>query len=101
MNNSSSKQGLSSIGVYKEYRHNNAKNLISSIQECRLSRCPNVITEKEFISVVGDIDYQQVKQKHGEIFVRACLDRGNSPATVAKKPHKLKRTFQLAVDRGQ
>jgi len=54
-----------------------------------------------FIKVVGDIDYQRVKLKHGELFRQACLDEGNSPATVSKKLRQLKRVFQLAVERKQ
>ena len=54
-----------------------------------------------FIKCVGDIDIRQVQHQHGERFIRARLDKGNSPATVAKKIRHLKRLFQLAVDRDQ
>jgi integrase len=84
---------------------------LTEFLEDSMSRTGNQIREstrieyesamKDFISVVGDIDYQAVQQRHGEIFVRACMDRGNRPATVAKKLRELKRIFQLAVDRGQ
>ena len=56
---------------------------------------------REFVGVVGNIDYQLVTFKHGERFRQACLDRGNSPSTVAKKLKHLKRLFQLAVERDQ
>jgi integrase len=56
---------------------------------------------EQFIEVVGNIDYQKVTLSHGELFRQACLDRGNTPATVGKKVRALKRLFQLAVRRGQ
>ena len=56
---------------------------------------------KNFIKVIGDIDYQKVNHKHGEKFMQACLTIKNSRATAAKKITHLKRLFQLAVDRGQ
>lgn len=52
----------------------------------------------QFIRIVGNIDYQRVTFRHGELFRQTCLDYGNSPATVAKKLRHLKRLFQLAVD---
>lgn len=58
-------------------------------------------TMEDFIACIGDIDYQAVRQKHGEQFVQYCFDNSNSPATVAKKIRQLKRFFQLAVHRGQ
>lgn len=42
-----------------------------------------------------------MRHEHGERFTSACLDKGNSPATVAKKIRHIKRVFQLAVDRVQ
>ena len=56
---------------------------------------------KDFITTIGNIDYQRVQQTQGEIFRQACLDRGDSPATVAKKLRGLKRFFCLAVQRKQ
>lgn len=56
---------------------------------------------RDFISVIGDIDYQMVTLRHGEQYRQECLDRGNSPATAAKKLRHLKRFFQLALDRKQ
>ena len=56
---------------------------------------------KHFVKVIGNIDYQSVRLKHGELFRQACLDQGNSPATVSKKLRALKRLFQLAVERKQ
>jgi integrase len=56
---------------------------------------------KQLIEVIGDIDIQKVQYRHGEHFIQACLDRGNTPATAYKKLAGLKRLFQLAVLRGQ
>jgi len=56
---------------------------------------------RQFIQVVGNIDYRNIRHEHGERFIQKCLDGGNRPATVAKKIGSLKRLFQLAVERGQ
>lgn len=56
---------------------------------------------EDFIKVVGNIDYRKITLKHGELYRQSCLDKGNSPATVAKKLRQLKRLFQLAVNRKQ
>lgn len=56
---------------------------------------------RELINLIGDIDYHRVRHEHGERFVQARLDGGNSPATVTKKIGSLKRIFNLAVQRGQ
>jgi integrase len=56
---------------------------------------------EDFIGVIGDIDYHGVTVDHGEVYRQACLDKGNRPATVAKKLRHLKRVFQLAVHRRQ
>jgi integrase len=56
---------------------------------------------RNFIETVGDIHFDQVDLKHGEIFRQACLDAKNSPATVGKKLRHLKRFFQLGIERGQ
>lgn len=56
---------------------------------------------EEFISVVGNLDFQKITLKHGEYYRQICLDKGNSPATVAKKLRHLKRLFQLAANRKQ
>ena len=66
----------------------------STHRECRYAM-------NHFIEVIGNIDYQRVKLRHGELFLQACLDQGNSPATVAKKLRHLKRLFQLAINRKQ
>lgn len=55
----------------------------------------------DFISVVGDINYQAVTLQHAELFRQTCLDRGNKGATVSKKLRQLKRLFQLAMNRKQ
>ena len=54
-----------------------------------------------FVAVIGNMDYRRVQQTHGEFFRQACLDRGDSPATVGKKLRELKRFFSLAVERKQ
>ncbi len=59
------------------------------------------IAMRHFIEAIGDIDYMQVKHEHGERYIQACLDRGNSAATINKKIRSLKRLFQLAKQRGQ
>jgi len=59
------------------------------------------IAMKHFIKTIGDIDYQRITLKHGELFRQACLDQGNRPATVSKKLRSLQRLFQLAVERKQ
>ncbi|MCX5635450.1 MAG: tyrosine-type recombinase/integrase [Planctomycetota bacterium] len=56
---------------------------------------------EDFIKTIGNIDYLRVQQTHGELFCQSCLDRGDSPATVAKKARGLKRFFCLAVQRRQ
>lgn len=56
---------------------------------------------RQFINVIGDIDYRSVRYEHGERFIQTCLDGGNRPGTVAKKVGSLKRIFNLAVQRGQ
>ena len=56
---------------------------------------------KDFIACIGDIDFQDVQHSHGEQFAQYCLDKGNSPATTAKKLRHLKRLFQLARERRQ
>lgn len=55
----------------------------------------------DFRSVVGNKDFKTVTIKDAESYRQECLDKGNSPATVAKKLRHLKRFFQLAVERGQ
>ncbi|MBN2267669.1 MAG: tyrosine-type recombinase/integrase, partial [Candidatus Babeliaceae bacterium] len=55
----------------------------------------------DFITTVGNIDYQKIQQSHGEHYRQSCLDKGQSPATVAKKLRSLKRFFCLAMQRKQ
>ena len=55
----------------------------------------------DFIAVAGNIDFRSVTLSHGELYLQACLDRGNSKATVAKKLRHIKRLFKLAVNRKQ
>ena len=54
-----------------------------------------------FVQCAGNIDLGHVHFRHGERFIQWCMDRGNAPATVAKKVRHVKRLFQLAIDRGQ
>jgi integrase len=56
---------------------------------------------RQLIKIIGDVDYQKVEYGHGELFLQACLDRGNTLATAYKKVAAIKRVFQLAVLRGQ
>jgi len=56
---------------------------------------------KDFIKVIGNIDYQSITLEQGEYYRQACLDRGNKPATVKKKLIEIKRFFELAVKRKQ
>ena len=66
----------------------------SSIRETRIAM-------KDFIACAGNMDYLKVTHCHGERFVQYCLDKGNAPATAAKKLRHLKRLFQLARERNQ
>lgn len=56
---------------------------------------------KDFINVVGNRDVQQITLKDGDYYRQACLDRGNSPATVHKKLTTIKIFFNLGVERKQ
>jgi integrase len=56
---------------------------------------------KQFVEVVGNMDYKQIKLLHGERFIQHFIDKGNTPDTVSKKVRTLKRFFNLAVERGQ
>lgn len=52
---------------------------------------------RQLVTVIGDIEYHNVQYKHGEQFIQACLDNGNSVSTAYKKISAIKRVFQLAV----
>jgi len=56
---------------------------------------------EDFIRVIGNIDYRKVCLKDAEFYRQNCLDRGNSPATVAKKLTEIKCVFNTAVARNQ
>ena len=46
-------------------------------------------TMNQFIDIVGDIDYRNIRHEHGERFIQACFKRGNGPETAfshCKKP---------------
>lgn len=55
----------------------------------------------DFIKVVGNKDYQTVTIQDAEFYRQKCLDKGNSPATVAKKMREIKCVFETAVNRRQ
>jgi integrase len=59
------------------------------------------IAMNDFIGIIGNIDFRSVRLAHGELYLQACLDRGNSKATVSKKLRAIKRLFKLAVNRKQ
>ncbi len=56
---------------------------------------------KDFITTIGNIDFRSVNLAHGELYLQACLDRGNAKGTIAKKLRHIKRVFTLAVNRKQ
>jgi hypothetical protein len=56
---------------------------------------------EDFIRVIGNIDYRKVYLKDAEFYRQNCLDRGNSPATIAKKLTEIKCVFNTAVARNQ
>ena len=56
---------------------------------------------EDFISVLGNADYQSVTLKQAEYYRQECLDRGNAPDTVKKKLIEIKGFFELAVKRKQ
>lgn len=66
----------------------------SSLREAQLAM-------NDFINCIRNIDYRDVRHCHGEQFLQYCFDKGNTPATAAKKLRHLKRLFQLARERGQ
>ncbi|HSV98692.1 MAG TPA: tyrosine-type recombinase/integrase [Sedimentisphaerales bacterium] len=55
----------------------------------------------DFVSVVGNKDFQTVTFEDAEFYRQKCLDRGNTPATVAKKMREIKCVFETAVKRRQ
>ena len=80
------------------------------LEDYHLNTCgqvtPSTLSEserdlREFTSLVGDIDLDTVKFKHGEKFTQHCLAQGNKPATVNKKLRHLHSIFELARKRGQ
>ena len=56
---------------------------------------------EDFIRVIGNIDYRRVSLSDAEYYRQRCLDKGNSPATVAKKLTEIKCVFNAAVARKQ
>ena len=59
------------------------------------------VAMNDFIRTIGNIDFRSVNLAHGELYLQACLDRGNTKGTVAKKLRHIKRLFTLAVNRKQ
>jgi len=55
----------------------------------------------DFIKVVGNKDFRTVTMQDAEFYRQKCLDKGNSPATVAKKMREIKCVFETAVNRRQ
>ena len=56
---------------------------------------------KDFIGTIGNVDFQSVTLANGELYIQACLDRGNTKDTVSKKLRHIKRMFKLAMLRKQ
>jgi integrase len=56
---------------------------------------------EDFIRVIGNIDCWRVSLSDAEYFRQRCLDKGNRPATVAKKLTEIKCVFNAAVARKQ
>jgi len=56
---------------------------------------------EDFIRVIGNIDYQRVSLSDAEFYRQRCLNRGNTPATVAKKLTEIKCVFNTAIARQQ
>jgi len=56
---------------------------------------------KDFIGIIGNIDFRSVSLAHGEQYLQTCLDHGNTNGTVAKKLRHIKRMLRLAVNRKQ
>jgi integrase len=71
----------------------------NQIRESTHDECKFAINS--LIDAVGNMGFQRITLRHGELFRQRCLDKGNSPATVKKKLAHLKRMFQLAVNRKQ
>jgi integrase len=65
------------------------------------TRCETESAMRDFIGTIGNIDFRSVTLAHGEQYLQACLDRGNTKGTAAKKLRHIKRVFKLAVNRKQ
>lgn len=65
------------------------------------TRCETESAMTDFIATIGNIDFRDVSLAHGERYLQACLDRGNTKGTAAKKLRHIKRVFRLAVNRKQ
>ena len=63
------------------------------------TRCEYEAAMNDFAKVVGNVDYQNVTLKDVEFYRQSCLDRGNCPATVAKKLRHIKCVFETGVKR--
>jgi len=60
----------------------------STLKEARIAM-------EQLMAVIGNIDCSKVGHRHGEIFMQACLDKGDSQATANKKLRHLKRLLIL------
>jgi len=65
------------------------------------TQCETKSAMDDFIRIIGNADYQNITLAHGELYLQACLDRGNAKGTAAKKLRHIKRLFKLAVNRKQ
>jgi len=54
---------------------------------------------EDLIKTIGNIDVQSVTFDHGEYYRQMCKDKGNRPATVAKKLREISVLFELGVKR--
>jgi integrase len=63
--------------------------------------CETESAMRDFIGTIGNIDFRNVSLAHGEQYLQACLDCGNTKGTVSKKLRHIKRVFKLAVNRKQ
>lgn len=83
----------------KEFARDSFERTGNQIRESSRNEYASVVND--FAVMIGNIDYRKITLEHGEKYRQACLDKGNSPATVAKKLTHMKCLFQLAVKRRQ
>ena len=95
------RMGYCPVGTMKlsEFMEDSLERTGSSIRESTSEEYRAAM--KDFIKVVGDVDFQSITLEKGEFYRQACLDRGNSPDTVKKKLIEIKRFFELGARRKQ